>query len=324
MPVTRQVYNATATWTAAQLADTFRSAFIDAGLMTDWFDSFLSGSIENRILEVVYDAAKTYGKTYYWFQFTTGGVFLNHASGWNATTKVPTGTALVDFVSATTNATTFHSNIFGMNNTVTTTVTRFTSQVNANHTWFLVRNASSSLCFAIEKGVTISPFIDLDKCFYTGYQTVGASGSLGGSWVSFSQACGVTRRAYFGGAVLGTASNDFAYLGGYTYGAPRNESGTGISSSTAAGLLLPIAFSASNPAYATNKIPIFNGVLVSYYSSMTIPADFGIMPHYPNNTMAIQDKMIVTAGVEEWEILRVFNSTSTPGRSSIMFVARTV
>ena len=51
MAVTKQVYTAAATWTASGLADIFQSAFIDAGLMTAWHDSFLN-TVENRVLAV--------------------------------------------------------------------------------------------------------------------------------------------------------------------------------------------------------------------------------------------------------------------------------
>ncbi len=54
MTVTKQTYTANATWTAVQLADMFRSAFIDAGLMADWYDSFLGSTYENRILRIHY------------------------------------------------------------------------------------------------------------------------------------------------------------------------------------------------------------------------------------------------------------------------------
>ena len=42
MAVATEDYTATATWTAVQLADLFKDAFIDAGLMADWYDSFLN------------------------------------------------------------------------------------------------------------------------------------------------------------------------------------------------------------------------------------------------------------------------------------------
>ena len=50
MAVTKQTYTAAATWTAAQLATLFENAFINAGLMTAWYDSFLSGTVENLVL----------------------------------------------------------------------------------------------------------------------------------------------------------------------------------------------------------------------------------------------------------------------------------
>ena len=46
MAVSKQAYTVSAPWLNFQLADQFRQAFIDAGLMTDWHDSFTTGSGE--------------------------------------------------------------------------------------------------------------------------------------------------------------------------------------------------------------------------------------------------------------------------------------
>jgi hypothetical protein len=40
MAVTKQEYLMTAGFTSASVANALRSALIDAGLMTEWFDSF--------------------------------------------------------------------------------------------------------------------------------------------------------------------------------------------------------------------------------------------------------------------------------------------
>ena len=84
MACTKETYTAAATWTPAQLAQLFEDAFIDAGLMTAWYDSFADSGIENRVLEITYDGTKTFGKTYYWFMFSTSGVYLHVATGWSA------------------------------------------------------------------------------------------------------------------------------------------------------------------------------------------------------------------------------------------------
>ena len=80
MAVTVEDYSATATWTASGLADIFRDAFIDAGLMTVWYDSFLN-TVENRVLEVQFQR---------WFsgertkmnedRFAAIGIFLSYDS----------------------------------------------------------------------------------------------------------------------------------------------------------------------------------------------------------------------------------------------------
>ena len=152
MAVTKQTYTLSPTWTASSLADTFRSAFIDAGLMTEWYDAFLSGSVENRILEVVNDATKTYGTVYYWFMFTTTEVRVHTALSWDATAHVPSGTIYQDYYSTTTNSTTNHTALStSLVATTSLTLTRYTSAINTSCTWFFLRQ-SSSLRFLIPSG----------------------------------------------------------------------------------------------------------------------------------------------------------------------------
>lgn len=147
MAVTKQTYTATPTWTAAQLATIYRSAFIDAGLMTDWHDSFLSGSVENRVLRVQYDASKTYGTTFYWFMFTTSGAFLHVATGWNTATDQPTGTQFLDFFATTTNATTNHWQFSGaLSSTTAADLIRYSS---GNQHWFVSRQGKAPHVIAL-------------------------------------------------------------------------------------------------------------------------------------------------------------------------------
>lgn len=59
MAVTKQTYTLTSGWTAAGVRDMFRSAFIDAGLMTNWHDSFTGiGGAAIGVMEIAYNAAK--------------------------------------------------------------------------------------------------------------------------------------------------------------------------------------------------------------------------------------------------------------------------
>jgi hypothetical protein len=89
--------------------------------------------------------------------------------------------------------------------------------------------------------------------------------------------------------------------------------------------VLPVAYNNTNPAYSTNQVPVFTGVNYNQYLSESMPADFGISFHYANNTMAVSDKLIVTASTEEWQMLAVTNNPNTVLVSaSPMFLARVV
>lgn len=329
----KQTYTATATWTPADLANIFRSAFIDGGLMTDWFDSFSSGGVENRVLEVVYNGAKTYGKTYYWFKFTTTGFWTAYTTGWNTTADVPTGSQYLDWVSNSVGDTTGHDQRLAMSSTVTTTLTRYTSTGSGAMTWFLVRNGSGSHVFMIDKaGITVNPVIDLDRMIHCGYRSLNITGA-GSAWkrMTFYSIAGL-RRSYVGSNTLAGTSvfpNNYI-IGGMCYGVTSRATSNVASQISQIGLTdggcfaLPMAVSTVNPGFATNKTPIVTGLPLDLLISSVLPADIGIITHYAHNTLALQDRFIVTAGAEEWEIINVQNGDAVNTGVTMAFAARIV
>jgi len=329
MAVTKQTYTATATWTASGLADIFRSAFIDAGLMTEWHDAFLSGSIENRVLAVAYNAAKTYGTTYYWFQFTTGGVFYSNASGWNAASDIPSGTQYLDFYATTTNATTNHVQLLALATNTTVTLTRYTS---SNMTFFLLRSGSNSLPFCIDSpGVTFQSWADLDRGYHNGLLRVSTELATTTAGVRFSTLFRC-RRAFldgcvnYGSTLVNNNYNDeipiskFAFFGAVS-NSPNNVFGA---SSPESGLALPYATTAGNPAFAAGFSPVYTGLQLQSVLSSTMPDDFGIFASRAVNTWSVQDTLTVTAGVEEYEVLSRANGAGVAGQPSALVLARTV
>lgn len=94
--------------------------------------------------------------------------------------------------------------------------------------------------------------------------------------------------------------------------------------STTPFIVLPIGFNNVNPAYTANYNPVFYSLPYCPYVESSLPADFGISFHYVNNTMNRGDKLIVTAGVEEWEILDRSNSGNINTGASSLFLARVV
>lgn len=208
-----------------------------------------------------------------------------------------------------------------------------------------IRNGSTSSNFHIAHpsvaGKIVS-WIDLNKVFFHHLlqSTVGTSSVQG--YARFRQFLAL-RRSYHpvGSGLYGATSaglynnNSFNYTN-YIVSA---YSGVGnLSSSTSnfngAGnydpayelppIGLPVAFSNNNPAYAANVTPIFTGAQYSQYLLKGLPDDFGISMHYANNTMALQDRLVVSSGVEEWEMINVANNATITTGASPMFLARVV
>lgn len=339
MAVTKETYNATPTWTAAQLADLFRDAFIDAGLMASWYDSFLSGSVENRVLEVTYDASKTYGKCYYWFQFTTTFAGVSVASGWNASTHQPTGTQYLDFFSTATNTTANHYSIAGT--LVTSTEVAIVRYTSGAHSWFVLRNGASPFPFMITPGsATIVPWLDLGKTFFHHFVTAilatrGSSAVDASGAVAFRSQVRM-RRSFVAGQSLRTATNFFnnydhpTLLNGYNClanaegnftGNAAYANGSSIFNANLDGLstvIVPIGLSNTNPAYTSNYVPVLFGISYSPYVTTPLPADFAIHFPFTATQFSFGDSIIVTAGVEEWEVLAFANNSQTTSPNPLL------
>ncbi len=332
MTVTKETYTAAATWTASQLATLFEDAFIDAGLMTAWFDSFLSGTVENRILEITYNGAKTYGKAYYWFMFTTTSINISIASGWNVSTDVPTGTQYLDFYSTATNTTANHDNL--ALSLATATAAELVRYTDSGYSWFVFRNSATSTPFFIAPAATgVASWIDMDKVFFHhfifGVSTVTNATSTSVATVDFRSAITLRRSFYSQGinnqqtAVSGfnrrmhtlgyvAAGNSVATTGNYSEVAVAGRN-----------VLVPYGFNNTNPAYTANSFPVIKGYSYSYYTTSNMPADFGIFFNYGTTSFAFGDRIVVSAGVEEWEIYGFANNTSADNASALI-VARVV
>jgi hypothetical protein len=344
MAVTKATYTATGTWTAAQLATIFESAFVASGLMSAWHDSFTSGSVENRILAVTYDGGATYGTTYYWFMFTTGGAYLHVATGWNVGSHVPTGTQYLDYFSTTTNSTSNHWRFFAGTSTSTATLTRYTSGADADQSWYLINDGSARLAFTITPAtMTLQSWLDLDKGFYNGWSTAWAitPGIYQCGIIAFGRGPALRRDLFLGTALVGSVTvadyvnypcQTAGFCTSIAYGAPGNRSNdennfySGFASSFASGhpaVILPTGFAATNPAYSTNSNPVFHSLPFSPYVVDPLPADFGLTFHYATNSFSVADTMVVTASVEEWEVLNYDAGTSSGTDPSPLFLART-
>jgi hypothetical protein len=328
MAVTKATYTATATWTASQLADTFKSAFIAAGLMSDWHDTFLN-TVENRVLKVIYDAGKTYGTVYYWFMFTTSGVFIHTALDWNVSTHVPQGTQYLDYYATTTNATTNHRQIITLSSATSVTVTRYTSAVNTGATWFLIRNGTTNQAFIIPTATWgPSSLVDQNKIAFNGVIFPFLTSTSFNTSIAFYQGAGHTRRTFLASSALrgSTSSSSYIftpYVFKYSgFGNANNSSANYNTLDSATAVWLPTAAVNTQSSLASDHTPVFTSPTVSPYQA-ALPSDFGIASYYSSNAMAVQDTFVVSSGVEEWEMITVSTNTNTDA-SRLLLLARTV
>lgn len=354
MTVTKQTYTATATWTAAQFRDLMRSAFIDAGLMTEWYDSFTNGSLEHAILEVTYDGAKTYGKTYYWFIFTTTEFHYFPVTGWDAGTHVPTGTQYLDYYSTATNTVANHVPLGG--GYVTSqqlSVVRYTSGIDSTHSVFRVQNNGNWWPFLIQHGSHPVPaWVDLDKQNWQHLLSpIVVNTNPWGAFLFWLRG-GVKRTALLAPLNYNsTSSNRYnlypnCVVARYDLGGKRNDSENAYTNlpqrenlknrgnqchttsytDYANGIWLTNQLASENPTFSSDRFPVFTGLPYSMYVNEIMPADLGFSALYSTWSQVPGQTLEVTEGVEEWEIIHCLPAGQNPYdyAAKPLFLARTV
>lgn len=177
MTVSKQNYTVSAPWLNFQLADLFRQAFIDANLMSGWFDEWTTGSGENtvhhKVLRIIYDSTKTYGTVYHWLTFLVdGSTAYSYAHQWDVVNHRPIGTARRDYLGnqsftlcTASNTSTCSSRTFGTNVlSTTTTLTRYTSGEQSNFSMFMLKGGTNFFSFFfIPPNSQPQAFADLDR-----------------------------------------------------------------------------------------------------------------------------------------------------------------
>lgn len=347
MAATKQTYTLSTGWTMAQLTGIYRSAFIDAGLMTEWYDSFTNSyTMAVRVLEVNYDPTKTYGKTYYVFYFEgTSWVGVSVCSGWDATNHVPTGTQALDYHSLPNSVYTVSANYFSsrielsMSNGSDLSLVRYTSNADVNQSWFVLYQSGTSRSrpFTIlHSNTSFYPWLDLNKGIVSGFIDLFSSVSQRNGYLGFRMPDHIRRSLLTGYSLRGSVNsngsgifhevNFFTHCyGGLGY---QDNSGGGNYASLGSGYqactLLPIGFSGTNPAFTSDYVPICSGIPWSALTSTPLAADFGLYMHYANNNITLLDTFVVSSGVEEWETMSYVNNTSVNDGASSTFLARVV
>ena len=341
------------TYTAANFADKFKDALIGSGHMTDWYDSFSNGAFQHRVLEVVYDASKTYGKTYYWFIFSGADMFMHIATGWNLSSDIPAGqggagTIYEDWLSTTTSTTNNHLRISGaFNNAQTLTIKRYTY---GTFTVFLFVNGTANFTLFIDRTAPLAAFVDLNREIHMGamfprVRVVGGSHVALANFQSFPIRL---KRTLLGAMMRGFTANygndssssppySNAFTGAETivqnhiYGAVGNETNDTTNYVTTGNLpyyMVPNRFTNVNPTVPSNITPPYEGLVLSPYSALTLPVsasggEFIFYPIYNNNTLQVGATVVVDPGVEEYEIIAIANAAAI-NRPSMAFCARIV
>jgi hypothetical protein len=334
MPATKETYSAAAPWLASTAAQLLEDAFIDAGLMTSWYDSFLSGSVENRILQVVYDGTKTYGTCYYWFVISTSTIGVSVATGWNATTHVPTGTQYSDYFSTETNTTARHSPLAGtLSSSTEINVVRYTSTDNPDYSWFVIRNGATPFPFMITPdSAPLVPWLDLNQVFFHHVvnmlmEVTSTTGNTSVGRAHFQDIYRL-RRSYAQSQGL---RSEISATDGYTdsrrlfgYSSVGASTSTSPSSDIFANVIsVPYRLQRSGLPFASNYTPVLFGCSYSFYVNEPLPDDFAVYFPYTNTSFSFGDSIVITAGVEEWEVLNFANNSSADAASPL-FLARLV
>lgn len=340
MAVTKQTYTATATWTYADLANLFRDAFIDAGLMTAWHDEFVTSGNTVRVLKIEHDNTKAFGSSFYYFTFYSSITGVSIASGWNTGADIPAGTQYLDYhvLPAELNSSfnqrdsrilsyVFSSDIF---------LDRFTSGEDVKQSWFVLRQGlNKSHPFTIlHKNTSLHPWLDLNRGIINGYTTIGATVFSNQGFVDFQLQENIRRCLLTGQALRGDANySGSSRFHGISYrthsytglGSQSNSTTSNYSSPTNGGaVILPVAKSSANPAFTADYVPICSSLPWSPFTPTLLANDFGIYMHYADNTTAYGDKFIVEAGVNEWEVLQFANNAVVVDGASAAFLARVV
>ena len=177
-------------------------------------------------------------------------------------------------------------------------------------------------------------WVDLDRVVFSGYLEPLAQVQSASASIQWNEAISL-RRAHNGAHLIGYTSEDYYSNSSWYNNSGISYAGAGRLSSSPFGnfqsysnnsirIKLPTWSAAANPAYSADSSPVFHSLPYSAYIGSTLPADFGVAFHYPENTMSRGDKLIVSAGVEEWEIMDRANNATVATGASPLFLARVV
>ena len=350
MAVTKQTYAMSAGFDRTTVATALRSALINAGLMTEWYDSFSIGNRTFRVLQITHDSTKTYGTSFYLIVIsnTVLGVSLI-AGGWKASgtapINIPTGTQYLDYYLLPTSID--PSNRYSQTVLLSWSTTSdffldcYTSQVDSKQSWFVLRqpatlNRSAPFSF-LHKDTALHSWLDLNKGCVSGLSTIVCQTSIRAALVSFRIENNLQRCLAIGTALRGNVNTDNAYnnfaYNVYTYAGLGAQSTDSIRNNFPEGSFaggncsltpLPLGKNVVNPAFGTDYVPICTNLPWNYWTPTRLADDFGIYMQYSANDIAYGTKFIVQSTINEWETLNFVNNAVLGDGASSTFLARVI
>jgi hypothetical protein len=326
------------------MASLLSTAFIDAGLMTAWHDSFAITNRQYRVLRIQHDAAKTYGSSFYCFIADDLGNFgVALSSGWNPSgtppINVPTGTQFLDYHRLPTDTSPDNSSatrLLQLSTTSNLFLDRYTSAIDTKQSWFIFRQPGfrTPPFSVLHKDTALQTWLDLNKGIINGFSTIDADVSSRMGYTRFQLQENIRRCLLTGSALRGRTNTNGSgtfhtlNLNTHTYvgvGTSATDVNIGIDiTSLGSAFPLPVAKAVANPAYLTDYNPVCSDLAWSVWTPTKLALDFGVYMHYNDNDTAYQDRFIVQSGVNEWEALQFANNSVVVDGASPTFVARVV
>jgi hypothetical protein len=173
-------------------------------------------------------------------------------------------------------------------------------------------------------------WVDLNYYLYNYIPFASTATSSNTAALLFTHRAGNLRKSIFGATFLRaqTITNGYTHVFSVgRFGGAGNVTGndTGNYPNTTAtngGILLPASISNTNTLLTADHVPVFTSPPINPYTANQ-PADIGITLQYSITSAAEGDTYVVSAGVEEYEIIAKAG-TNTSGYAQVFLLARTV
>lgn len=351
MSVIRRVYDLEFYPTAAStlaFVDQFRTMLIDAGMMTEWHDSWSVSNASGgynyfRVLKLTQDANKTYGSTYVVFCFSWrnyNGTYLmcrftTTTGGWNTTSHTPVGTQYFDyFNSVGTGGYDDEANGTQLFSLYTGGPVKFFSYTSGSTLCFRIWPLTSA--FVLQSSIGAQPsWVDLNKvCVPPFLRIAGWNGVFGNQFrcLHFEWPTQIRRLALTPRCIASTSSAIFmsrVALGAYvcegispvesTGSTERNQPNT-YGRYYEGAIHLPWFDGSIIPGVTSPSAPLLTGINMAPPLNLKLPSDFCITTIPSASRSPANGSRIDIGGSEVWEVLTGVGTPLPANR--MVFMAR--